>query len=271
LRRALLPAVPAQGTNGTLFQSILQITDAADSLLIRVPVTARPSGGLTAGLGDAGTSHDFQGLWVGAVQLNQVNAPAYTNALLSTPAPFKARLLLHVDGNGTARLLQQVLLAWDPSLNQAPHTNGAYALFAGETSLPGNASQVKRISSAALPTMPPLVLTGGFGNQLTGTVVIPFDHPTNPFLHRYHPLHDNRDSQGKPYTNAVEVPNLGRNLSLTFSASTNASGTLQAGVDLVSGVYDETLSGLRAQPIRVQGNFALRRISQISQLQGVAP
>ena len=39
---------------------------------------------------------------------------------------------------------------------------------------------------------------------------IGFSDPTNPFLHRYHPMHDNKDWDFVPYTNAVEVPNITR-------------------------------------------------------------
>ena len=77
-------------------------------------------------------------LWVGQATLNQVNAPAYTGTdLISTPAPMSLRLILHVDNTGQARLLQEVLLAWDPTLNEAPHTNGTYALYASEQALAG--------------------------------------------------------------------------------------------------------------------------------------
>lgn len=271
LRRAELTGLASRRTNDAAYQGILEVTDFAQSLLHRVPLVARTPR-LGSGLGATPDPHcDFEGLWVGTLRLDQVNAPAYTNGLLPTPSPFSLRLLLHVDGAGLTHLLQQVLLAWDPTRNAPPHTNGSYALFAGEENVPANATQVSRISSAAWPTMAPTPLSGVFGSSLTGVVTIASGNPSNPFLHRYHPLHDNRDGNGNPYTSAVEVPAISRDFSLTFDAVTNANADLLAGVSVMSGVYAETLSGLRAQPVRVEGNFALRRISPVNQLQGVSP
>jgi hypothetical protein len=102
-------------------------------------------------------------------------------------------------------------------------------------------------------------------------VNVGFDNPTNPFLHRYHPQHDNKDWDFVAYTNAVEVPNLSRNIAMTFAADTNETADPIFGVDAVSGTYTETINGLRAQSIYAQGNFSLQRISRIDQLQGITP
>ena len=270
VRRSDFAAYAPHGTNGAAYQSILEVTDAGQSLLIRVPVVAQKHSVL---LGDPLDQHDDnEGLWVGQVIVNQVNAPAYTGTnLLSAPAPVSFRLLMHVDATATARLLQQVVLAWDPTLNNAPHTNGTYALYADDRTLPAEATDVSRISSAAFPPMPPVGLAGSFTNALAGTVTVRFDDPVNPFLHRYHPMHDNQDWNFQPYTNAVETPTIVRDLAFTFVAATNAAANPYNGADRVSGVYQETLSGLRAQPIVMQGVFSLQRISQINTLKGTTP
>jgi hypothetical protein len=265
-RQDFAPYTP-QGTNGASYQSILEITDGAESLLIRVPVIANNAimvGGLLSGT----QAHaENEGLWVGQATVNQVNAPAYTtNSLLPTPAPASFRLLVHVNGSGQASLLQQVLLAWDSSLVEPPHTNGTYALYAKEADLPDNATDVNRISSAAFPIMAPVAMTNSFTNTLTGTVVVRFDDPVNPFLHRYHPQHDNKDWNFRPYTNAVETRTIQRDITLEFSPATNAPANPFWGVDVFSGTYRETLSGLRAQPLHVQGGFTLQRISRINTL-----
>ena len=109
-RRFFAPYTP-QGTNGAAYQSILEVSDGAESLLIRVPVLAqRPMLVQAAAAGEDLAPHsENEGLWVGQVFINQVNAPAYTEAnLLTTPAPATFRLLVHVDGYDRARLLQQV-------------------------------------------------------------------------------------------------------------------------------------------------------------------
>ncbi len=270
VRRSDFSPYTPLGTNGAAYQSILEVADAGESLMIRVPVVAQKH---STRLGDALEPHaDNEGLWVGQVTVNQINAPAYTGTnLLSTPAPMSFRLLVHVDAYANARLLQQVVLAWDPTLNNAPHTNGTYALYADDRTLPANATDVSRISSAAFPPMPPVGLAGTFSNALAGTVTVRFDDPVNPFLHRYHPMHDNQNWDWQPYTNAVETRSITRNLVLTCNVVTNGSANPYYGTDRVSGTYQETLSGLRAQPIVMQGAFSLQRISQINQLTGTTP
>lgn len=269
-RRDFAPYAP-QGLHGFAYQSILEVTDAAQSLLIRVPVVAQPPS-VSAQAGTPEPHNDHEGLWVGQATVNQVNAPAYTGtALLGTPAPLSFRLLVHVDAYGRANLLQQVVLAWDPSLTEAPHTNGTYALYADDRQVPATAADVSRISSAAFPLMPPTSLGTDFGQVLAGTVTVRFDDPTNPFLHRYHPMHDNQNWDWEPYPGAVETRTITRGLTLTCDAITNGVANPYAGVDRVSGIYHETLSGLRAQPIVLEGAFALQRISRINTLQGTTP
>ena len=138
----------------------------------------------------------------------------------------------------------------DKTLNEAPHTNGAYALYADEAALPLTATGVKRISSVAFAPSPPVALLGTLTNTLSGEVRINFDDPTNPFLHRYHPLHDNQDADFKPYTNAVETRTIVRQLTLNFSAVTNATAHPLWGVDAVLGTarargWREELGGLK--------------------------
>jgi hypothetical protein len=266
VRRLDFPPYTVKGTNGAAYQSIIEVTDAAETLMTRVPVIAQKASTQLGGTLTA--SDDNEGLWIGQVTVNQVNAPAYTTNLLSAPSPLSFRLLVHVDGTGQARLLQQVVLAWDGTLTNSANTNGSYALWASDAALPATATDVSRMSSAALPLMPPVPLVGVLTNALAGTVTVRFDDPTNPFLHRYHPLHDNQDWNWQPYTNAVETRTIVRNLLLTSSASTNVANPY-AGVDRVGGLYQETLSGLRAQPILLQGVYGLQRISRINQLQGL--
>ncbi|HEY5914500.1 MAG TPA: hypothetical protein VJA21_28250 [Verrucomicrobiae bacterium] len=271
-RQNFTPYTP-QGTNGFAYASVLEITDTAESLLIRVPVVAQEADGLAKSTTGAMEGVDTsEGLWVGQATVNQVNAPAYTEELLTTPAPFSFRLLVHVDGNGRACLLQQAVLAWDNTLVEPPHTNGAYALFAQEADLPADATDVTRISSAAFPVMAPVALTnsvtntGIFGSQLTAAFAVRFDDPVNPFLHRYHPRHDNKDWSFKAYSEPVETRSIQRDVALEFTPNTNAPANPFWGVDAVQGIYRETFSGLRAQPLRVQGEFSLQRISRINRI-----
>ena len=266
VRRQDFATYTPSGTNGSRYQSILKVEDAAQSLLVRVPVTAEKPTGLMAMMGE---HVENEGLWVGSVTLDQVNAPAYTGTnLLETPAPMSFRLLVHMDGNGQARLLQQVLLAWDSSQTEAPHTNGTYALFLDDADVPADSEEVHRISSVAFPLMAPVLLSGEFTNLLTGTVTVACDDPVNPFLHRYHPMHDNQDWDFNAYTNAVETYTVVRDIALDFEeAPTNLVHHPYWGEDQMLGTYRETMTGLRAQPILVEGGFYLERISRINELQ----
>lgn len=278
LQRDQLTPFPRPGANGAEYQGVLEVTDAAQSLRILVPARAtspalasasRLAAPASGGLGDFNES---AGLWVGEVVLDRVNAPAWTtDTVIPAPAPMSLRLLVHVDSSGNARLLQEVLLAWDATLTDAPHTNGTYALYASEAALPPAASDVRRISSVGFPIMAPAPMSGAFTNGLSAVVEITFDNPTNPFLHRYHPRHDNKDWDFAAYSNAVEVPDIRREINLVFTPASSAQADPIWGVDAVGGTYTETVSGLRAQPVVLQGAFSLQRVSRIDQLQSLSP
>jgi hypothetical protein len=75
---------------------------------------------------------------------------------------------------------------------------------------------------------------------------------TNPFVHAYHPDHDNLDARFENLLDAGrESPAVQRNITLTFStppAFNPAWGATQLG-----GTYTESITGLRAQPIVSSG------------------
>ena len=268
VRRQDFAAYTPTGTNGCAYQSILEVADAGQSLRVRVPVVAEKPKVMLLGA-ELDEHNESEGLWVGSVTLDQVNAPAYSGTnLLATPAPLTMRLIMHVDGYGQCRLLQQVLLAWDSTQTNAPHTNGTYTLFLRDEDVPADSEQVLRVSSVAFPLMEPVWLTGEFTNTLTGAVTVGYDDPVNPYLHRYHPMHDNKDWDFEPYSNAVETLEVTRDITLTFAApETNWVSNPYWGVDRAWGTYQETLLGLRAQPVLVEGTFMLRRISTINELE----
>lgn len=96
---------------------------------------------------------------------------------------------------------------------------------------------------------------------LTGTVVLPADHPTNPFRHRRHPDH----------TTGFDVL---REIRLDFDeAPGGAAEAAGYGVKSITGTYREEIFGLHkalgpspeTDPIglRTEGRFELTRISEI--------
>ena len=116
-----------------------------------------------------------------------------------------------------------------------------------------------RLISTIESTDAPLGASG-----LTGTIVLPANHPTNPFRHRRHPDH----------TVGFDIE---RKLRFDFDGvSTNALDKTGLGVERITGVYREEIFGLHkplgpepsANPIglKVEGTFELNRISLIDTL-----
>lgn len=113
-----------------------------------------------------------------------------------------------------------------------------------------------RFRAAIAATNAPLGTAG-----LSGTIVLPANHPTNPFRHRRHPDH----------TVGFDIE---RRLRLDFSG--DSPETDGFGVDSVRGIYREEVFGLHKplgqdpseNPIglRVEGTFELNRISLIDTL-----
>ena len=121
-------------------------------------------------------------------------------------------------------------------------------------------------SAAARALRSDLPLTGGFGpgkTNLRGTLVLPANHPTNPFRHRRHPDH----SVGFDIT---------RKLTLNFDGQDgDPLATAGFGVDRITGTYEEEITGLHKPlgpgqniGLKVKGTFQLNRISLIDTLNG---
>lgn len=262
------------GDDGWSYQSYLEVTDDALSLRLRVPIVAQKEStasqlqAIAAPEGDE-VHHEKEGLWVGSANLTRVNAPAYSGTnVLETTAPMNIRIIMHVNGFGQASLLQDVILAWDDSLTDPPHTNGTYALFSDDVDVPSDADgETYRISSVAFPLMDPLIMIGSVTNVLSGQVAVAFDDPTNPSLHRYHPMHDNKDWDFNVHSNAVETLDILREVAFTFDpVPTNMVHDPYWGGDRAEGTYRETMKGLREQDILVEGPFFLERITKINEL-----
>jgi hypothetical protein len=97
----------------------------------------------------------------------------------------------------------------------------------------------------------------GLSGTLAGEVALAYDDPVNPFLHRYHPMFDNKNGQFEAYDGPVESRNVVRRLSLAVSEETAG---LENPDEAVSGTYEERLEGLRAQEILVRGAFRLEKV-----------
>lgn len=211
-----------------------------------------------------------------------------------TPAPtkseFSMRLLLHVDDTaGRTCLLKEVVQMWrdgtytnDAQGNRVADKPGAYVLltrddllsqFKGAT-LRDGVPVGRRLSAIGFDfdgrgtNHLPLLGTFAPGGSVSNTIQIASDYPLNPFLHRYHPDHDNLDVRFKALTNAPqEAYAVRRDLRFDFDPPAADSGaTPDASYTSMTGTYSEWLTGLHKQTIVVRGTFRLFRASHIAEL-----
>jgi hypothetical protein len=256
------------GAPGDLFQSLVQITDSLNISRIDLPVSA------------VATSRS--GLWVGTAMIATVDqitaAPSpllpdgtatvdvTTDADADAPSLFPIRLILHRADNGTVKLLQQVYVG--------ENSSGTPVVATAESSLdPLKLAEARRFSSSTFPLDAKVIGSGadlGLSGTASFSVVLSHTAGTNPFVHTYHPDHDNKDAEFNPapLPEGIESHTVTRAIALTFAADPASLGLtdLGWGSTLLGGDYQETLSGLRAQPITVKGKFVLRRLSAIGTL-----
>lgn len=267
--------------------SILQIADSEGLSRIDVPVTA-----------DAA---DFAGLWIGEARVSRVqnqlqkfqrdenNNYVYETAdiefppgsgkmrqtrrripigdgdseLQSTAQSFPLRLIFHVGDDGKARLLSTVyagLIA-----NSVPNQDPAFGIATSQALL--DAAHLKnatRITAVHFPLDLSLALASDFGpnSSLEGSFTVGHDAKDNPFIHAYHPDHDNLDPTFERAQPAGrESHRITRELTLTFHSAAPDNNPAW-GSQILTGTYAETLKGLHKEDLDVEGSFVLRRLSR---------
>ncbi|HWB02355.1 MAG TPA: hypothetical protein VG796_04975 [Verrucomicrobiales bacterium] len=191
-----------------------------------------------------------------------ISIPAPAPPGIATARTPPLRLILHVDDSGTVRLLSQVF--------SGKLADGSIGLCTKETSLSSaDKASASRIVAAHLPLDRVVDGSGtvGPGQILTRRVTITFDDSTNPFVHRYHPDHNNKDARGQPLGAGIESYDLVRTLRFEFTAAPPAGvSTVGWGSSLIGGNYSEIIQGLHKQDLLVSGSFVLRRASEIGTL-----
>ncbi len=239
------------GPAGALYASFLRFTDSGSALDVALPAVARTT--------------SMAGLWVGDVQVTNVQSRAPGASGSSTPRSYPLRVLLHVDDSGTARLLSQVFMG---KLAPAPHALG---LCTRESGLKADEkASATRLVAVHLPLDTELSVGSGsvaLGQTLVRTVTIPFNDRTNPFVHAYHPDHDNKDARGTPLSAGAESYTISREFRFGFTPTPpDGSAAVGWGASVIGGTYTEILSGLHKQTITVNGTFELRRVSELGAL-----
>jgi len=190
-------------------------------------------------------------------------APPPPQSGTATASRFKLRTLLHLSDDGVASLLPQVFTG---QLAVAPHDVG---ICTREAALKQDSlASAQRYSAAHLPLVLPITSGSGsvaIGDVLTRIVTVLFNDPTNPFVHAYHPDHDNKDARGALL---AEAPEITRTCKFNFTAQPPAgsSSAIGWGSSVIGGTYEETMTGIHKDPLILSGTFELRRVSEIGTL-----
>jgi hypothetical protein len=235
------------GASGALYASLLSFRDSGNQMEVFLPVSARVG--------------SLAGLWVGDALVTNVQSTAPGSPGTTTKQAFPLRYLVHVDDAGTARVLSQVFMGRQAA---EPHLQG---LCSTESGLKADEkATARRLVAAHMPL--DLVLSAGTGSfELGGTVTrsiaMPFDDKTSPFVHSYHPDHDNKNARFQPVAAGVESYSITRAVSFEF-LSTAPSGTSSTGwgSTVMGGIYRETVTGAHKLPLSLSGTFTLRRLSE---------
>jgi hypothetical protein len=104
-----------------------------------------------------------------------------------------------------------------------------------------------------------------------------YNDATNPFVHAYHPDHDNKDARGdwlsatedaSGLKQTEESHDIRRTCQFIFTASPPAGSSVTSGwgSSVIGGNYIETMTGVHKDPLILSGTFELRRASQIGTL-----
>jgi hypothetical protein len=239
------------GATDALYASLLRFTEAGNLMDISLPVSARVT--------------SLAGLWIGDIAVNGVQSQTPGFAGTATAAPYPLRVIVHVDNNGVARLLSQVFIG---RLAPAPYDVGICTL---ESALKADdKANSRRITAAHLPLDTVLATGSGsvaLGQTLTRSVEIKFNDRTNPYVHAYHPDHDNKDARGNILSTPIESPTINRQFSFTFSTTAPVgSSSAGWGSTVLGGTYAETITGLHKNALTVTGTFELRRVNEIGSI-----
>lgn len=248
--------VQMSGSSEALFASFLRFTSSDNLFDILIPARARKS--------------SLAGLWVGDAHVTAVESKAQSDEVTPVGRSFPLRYLIHVSDDGTARVLSQVFLGPQAP---SPHHFGLCTLEAG---LQAEAKdRAMRLVSTHLPLDRILDDMDGNGSvmipgSLTRTITVPFDDPTNPFVHQYHPDHDNKDPKGTPLGNKLESHTVTREVTFTFTETPPDGINVSSGWGnkIIGGNYAEIVKGLHkdGNGLKLNGSFLLHRVSELGSL-----
>ncbi len=228
----------------------------------------------------------FAGLWVGDIVVEKVSeAQRAGTTPMSTGSPFTQRVLVHVNAQGQARLIKDVIQMWEDGTMQPSSVDPTYmeeaqpgryvlltnknliGLYSGVAARDGVSVGLRYSTVGYDFDGEMLDFSGVFGpgGEISTAIVVEPTLPTNPFLHRYHPDHNNLDERFLNYQE--EAYQVVRNMQLVFTSDDplgpNPPGW---GDSTLGGTFAETITGLHRNPIFTSGTFRLHRASVVTVL-----
>jgi len=289
------PDMASSNDPGALYQNLLEVTDSK-GVRISLPVVARGMKSKSYAMQNPGSSsiskadessvNPRAGLWVGMATIDKVSYAASDSDKV-TPQPtsseFQIRIIFHVDDSGKVRMLQQVTLVRkegtmkpdpDDPTKWIVDQPGKLVLLTRDELIPQFSGAAirdgklvgRRISSSAFGFFDPVKkMTGSFDNVLSGNNTLGYNHPLNPFKHKYHPDHDNLDYDFKDLLpEGKESYTIVRIITLTFTPDDPEGLKLSGWGDTqVGGIYKEDITGLHKEVLHVAGTFRLHHVSRV--------
>jgi hypothetical protein len=268
------------GAEGALYAGLLRFTDSLGFTQIDVGTSATKNSLAGLWVGDVNVAevrHDLKRAQTLANGVNRLDANGKVVISGSTTSfgkafrPYPLRIIVHVSGDGKMTLLQRVFYGF---------TDGFQARLATKESLISkkHLALSKRISAVHLPWTQAnttwAFLGGSFGpgQSIQAKVNLGHnDHPSNPFLHTYHPDHDNRKATFNQYqSRGIESYDVERTIALSLATPSEGFGDVTRSHQRLGGTYGESVtfkgSGNQIKQYDVRGTFVLNRISTIKSL-----
>jgi len=282
----------AGGNIGDLLQSLMKVTDAGGLTEFYLPVRGEVVGlgGLWAGKAEiTRVQNQLQffekdpvtGAYLSATNQTSNHVPQYIpiltngNALVETninrtAQTFPLNLILHVDANAIPRLLGSVYYG---IIAEGTNNVPIAGLSLGQGALMDKyLKSAVRMSAVHYPIRMNLPMDQGdgvigVGTRVRGQVGLAPGDSNNPFIHTYHPDHDNLDARfEKKLPEGVESHQIDRTIELIFDMDAGGVTDPAWGSSLLTGTYTETIAGIHKNPIAISGIFAIRRVTDISTL-----
>ena len=257
-------------TTGTTYAAVMQVEDLGGTQMrVRIPVTVDEK--------PADEAAFPIGLWAGYIQMEAVSS--LTNATPTAAAgKLKMNILVHVDANGGARLLQRVAAGVD--------ADGKMRLFKELESAKAACENPRRLSSVMMSVDTPVVAASAhttFGDQLQFAWTVDAKARDNPFRHAWHPDHDGKtaDYSGDVvsgddlanYVNPVkpELWSVTNTLYLSWHKLNNPTEDVDFEHnpnETTAGFATWTVGGLLSSgPIYSMGIFYLKRIADVGEIE----